>query len=288
MIPVKEIMTKTIYTLSEKNTLSDLIELMSQKSIGSVIITDKNGKALQIFTLRDIPKLFSLNITESKLSYVLEKLNKNNSSLITIKKSQNLLSAIALMNHHNVSHLPVIDNNEKVVGILSMRDILKHFPGIVFIDSLTGVNNRAYLDLIKMKLEKSKVNLCIMMIDIDNFKNVNDVYGHIAGDMVLKELARILKCNIKGYDEVIRYGGEEFVLILYRCKEENLYSIGERLRKQVKTLKIPEYQDIAITVSIGASLYTPGDDLFKAIEKADQAMYMAKKEGKDRVKIFIN
>jgi diguanylate cyclase (GGDEF)-like protein len=286
MIPVKEVMTKDISTLSEKNSLADLIELMSQRGIGSVIITDKNEKALQIFTLRDIPKLFSLNITESKLSYVLEKLNKKNAPLITIKKSQNLITAIALMHQYNISHLPVIDKNEKVVGILSMRDLLRHFPGIVFIDPLTGVNNRAYLDLIKIKLEKSKVNLCIMMIDIDNFKNINDAYGHLVGDMVLKKLARILKNNIKGHDEVIRYGGEEFLLILYRCKKENIYSIGERLRKQVKKLKIPEYQDIAITVSIGASLYNPEDDLFKAIEISDQAMYMAKREGKDRVKIL--
>jgi Predicted transcriptional regulator, contains C-terminal CBS domains len=65
MIPVKEVMTKDISTLSEKNSLADLIELMSQRGIGSVIITDKNEKALQIFTLRDIPKLFSLNITLS-------------------------------------------------------------------------------------------------------------------------------------------------------------------------------------------------------------------------------
>ncbi|ODA44390.1 Response regulator/GGDEF domain protein [Thermodesulfovibrio sp. N1] len=169
-----------------------------------------------------------------------------------------------------------------------MRDLLKHFPGVVFIDPLTGLNNRIYLDILKLKIEKSKMKICIFMIDIDNFKRINDEYGHSVGDIVLKNVAKTLKSNIKGFDEVIRYGGEEFLVILYRCEINHIYNIAERLRKKVKQIKIPKYESINTTVSIGAYSYEPGEDIDEAIKKADIAMYQAKKAGKDRVSIYGN
>ena len=288
MILVKNAMVNNIYTLSTENTICELLELMSQRGIGSVIITNDKKFPLQILTLRDIPKIFNLSLSTNKISDLLIKLNKKNSKLITIRASQHLITAMNLMNKHNISHLPVIDKNNQLVGIISMRDLLKHFPGVLFIDPLTDIHNRLYLDILKLKIEKSKMKICIFMIDIDNFKKINDEHGHSVGDIVLKNVAKTLKSNIKGFDEVIRYGGEEFLVILYRCDINQIYNIAERLRKKVKKIKIPKYESILITVSIGAYSYERGEDIDEAIKKADIAMYQAKKAGKDRVSIYEN
>lgn len=287
MVLVKKAMKKNVYSLSLENTISELIELMSKKGVGSIVVVNNEKIPIQILTLRDMPKIFSVNLTSNNIKELLYELGKNQENLITIRPNQHLIIAMNLMNRNNISHLPVVNKANKLVGILSMRDLLKHFPGIVFTDSLTHVNNRMYLDIIRTKIEKSKVKLGILMIDIDNFKSINDKYGHTVGDLVLKEIAKTIKNSVKSYDEVIRYGGEEFVVILYRCDEKFLPIIGERLRNQIKNIKFPKYKKLFVTVSIGGYIYHSNGDIYDGIKKADQAMYTAKKAGKDRF-IYAN
>lgn len=227
-------MTQNVYYLSLENSVPELIELMSERGIGCIVIVNKEQNPVQILTLRDIPKIFSANLKDNKINTLLSVLNKNEKNLIKVKPNQHLIVAMNLMNQNNISHLPVVNKENKIVGILSMKDLLRHFPGIVFTDPLTQVNNRMYLDIIRTKLEKNNVKLCILMIDIDNFKKINDKYGHLVGDLVLKEIAKIIRTSIKTYDEIIRYGGEEFLVILYRCDMQNLPSIGERIRNKIK------------------------------------------------------
>ncbi|MCX7988908.1 MAG: GGDEF domain-containing protein [Thermodesulfovibrio sp.] len=283
MLSVKNAMITQVYTLSLENSITDLVELLSQRGIGSIVIVNGDNIPLQIFTLRDIPKIFSLNLSTNKIKEILLKLDKKDKNLITIKPNQNLMTAMHLMNKNNISHLPVINKEKKLVGILSMRDLLRHFPSIIFTDPLTQINNRMYLDIIRAKIEKTKVKLGVLMLDIDNFKKINDKYGHSIGDVVLKEIAKSLKKSVKSYDEVIRYGGEEFLVILYRCEEKYLPIIGDRLRNEIKKIKISGYESLNVTVSIGACIYNSEENLYNAIDKADKAMYQAKKEGKDRV-----
>lgn len=283
MVLVKNAMINNVYSLSLENSVTELIELMSQRGVGSTIIVNNEGIPFQILTLRDIPKIFSLNLNTCTIKELLYRLGKNEKDIITIRPNKNLIFAMDLMNKNNISHLPVVNKANKLVGILSMRDLLKHFPGIIFTDPLTHLNNRMYIDIIKAKIEKSKVKLGILMIDIDNFKNINDQYGHTVGDLVLKEIAKTIKISIKSYDEVIRYGGEEFVVILYRCDEKFLPIIGERLKNQIKKIKFPKYGKLFVTVSIGGYIYNSDEgDIYDGIKQADQAMYQAKKAGKDR------
>lgn len=285
-LTVKKAMTKNPFTLPEKSLFSELIQIMSMKGIGSVIVTDENQTPVQIITLRDILKVLSSGNFDGYLSDVLSILGKKKIPLITINSSELLINALELMKTNNISHLPVINQKGKLTGILSFRDLLREFPGIVFIDPLTGVNNRNYLTMLGLKIQKTKTELCVLMIDIDNFKNINDSYGHNAGDKVLKEFANTIRENVRGCDEVIRYGGEEFIVILYRCNVNYATNIAEKLRQKVKLLKIPEIENISFTVSIGVSTLKENENLTEAIEKADRAMYLAKKEGKDCVKTY--
>ncbi|HIE58666.1 MAG TPA: GGDEF domain-containing protein, partial [Hydrogenothermaceae bacterium] len=125
-------------------------------------------------------------------------------------------------------------------------------------------------------------------IDIDNFKKINDKYGHLIGDEVLKTLAKILKEELRGSDYIFRYGGEEFVLILPSIKSlSDLFDILEKIRKKIEeiSLKINDNIEIKFTVSIGAVLVKENKrvPLDKVIEQADQLMYYAKKTGKNKV-----
>ncbi len=283
---VKDFMQSNPVTLNLNEKIEKLVEIFYKYEIGSVLIINDKKEPFQILTLRDLPKLLFFQPSPQNIEEVLQILNKNKASLITILSDMVFTEALNLMKNYGISHLPVINKKGKLVGILSLRDIIKTFPEIIYIDPLTGVNNRAYLEFLKTKLKRIKNTISILMLDLDNFKILNDRYGHLVGDIVLKKVAQTIRKNVKTPDEVIRYGGEEFLVIAYRCSLKDGFKLGERLRKKIKNLRFKDYKDLKITVSIGVSEYSSKKDLKDSIENADKAMYMAKKAGKDRVRIF--
>ena len=283
---VKDLMKPDPITLKLDDKLQDLVDKFSTYEIESVIIINEKREPFQIITLRDIAKICFLQLFPNSITEVLKALNKNNKSLITIYHLEPFIEALNLMEKFNISHLPVINKNNKLVGILSLRDIVKTVPEIIYLDPLTEVNNRSYLDLLKTKLKRIRGCVSILMVDIDNFKNVNDNYGHTVGDKVLKRIAQTLRKNIKITDEVIRYGGEEFLIIAYRCGLEDGKKLGERLRKKIEKIKFKDIPGLRITVSIGITFYEPKKEFLEAVEEADKAMYQAKKLGKNRISIY--
>lgn len=157
------------------------------------------------------------------------------------------------------------------------------------VDPLTGLYNRRYLyehlDALLQQARETGRPLSVILVDIDFFKDVNDRYGHIAGDEILSRLSRLLMRYISGPEVVARYGGEEFVFVLPGCSEEAALERAERLREAVEAAKLSEvYGDTApMTVSAGVSALTPGMDAVRLIETADRAMYRAKGLGRNRV-----
>ncbi|MFT9495120.1 GGDEF domain-containing protein [Anaerosolibacter sp.] len=157
-------------------------------------------------------------------------------------------------------------------------------------DFLTGLNNtRSFDSLLNMSFNRVKENnkkLSCLMVDIDHFKRVNDTFGHPIGDMVLRELADILKKNVRNIDIIGRVGGEEFCILLLDCDKHRSYEIGLRIRDAVKEHSFPMGNDdnIKITVSIGAATYPDHvGNLEEILEKADAALYKAKQTGRDKV-----
>jgi len=283
---VKDIMKTNPITLKLEDSIQDLINVFRNYEIGSIIIVDEKREPYQIITVRDLSKICFMSLFPPTISQVLKELNKSKESLITIYHKEPYIEALALMKKNNISHLPVVNKRNKLVGILSIRDIAKNFPEVIYLDPLTEVHNRSYLELLKTKLKKVSGPISFLMIDIDNFKDINDTFGHVVGDKVLKKLAQILRRNIKITDELIRYGGEEFLVIAYRCDLEEGKKLGERLKKKTENIKFKDFSEVKITVSIGLYLYKPGDDFLDAIHKADKAMYEAKKLGKNRVCVW--
>jgi diguanylate cyclase len=157
-------------------------------------------------------------------------------------------------------------------------------------DFLTNLNNVRKFDSIlnnasKNALEKDE-NLSLLMLDIDFFKKVNDIYGHKEGDVVLRELGKILSFNSRTFDEVSRNGGEEFTVLLLDCPNSQAIHIAERIRTSVENhpFILSTGLQISITVSIGVASYPETvDDLEKLVEKADTELYSAKRTGRNKV-----
>lgn len=159
-------------------------------------------------------------------------------------------------------------------------------------DYLTNIPNRKLVTLI-LKKEYSKVTrnsseCYVAFADIDHFKHVNDTYGHIVGDIVLKEIARYFSDTIRGYDTVGRYGGEEFIFCFPNTDLNEAHEILERIRCGIEELSIPidESNKIKITCSFGLSKMSTDNTLTEIIDQADNAMYVAKNSGRNRIKVW--
>ena len=156
-------------------------------------------------------------------------------------------------------------------------------------DSLTGLYVRRYFsERLKEETQRSKrynLKFAFIMIDIDDFKLTNDTYGHLVGDVILKELSRVITDNIREIDLACRYGGEEFALFLPETGSDGARSVAERIRKKIEESIFKAYNEkLNMKVSVGISIY-PDDsnDAEDLIEKADAALYDAKKLGKNLV-----
>jgi diguanylate cyclase (GGDEF)-like protein len=163
-------------------------------------------------------------------------------------------------------------------------------------DPLTGVNNRRFFDqrLVEevTSVIRADAEISCLFIDIDHFKNINDNYGHQAGDEILKEVAQIIRELVRSTDVVARYGGEEFTVLLSHKGKQKASEIAERIRKTIeeRIFTVPQHGDITVTTSIGINSLDAtkhdGDvndiaSLF--VEGADRALYMAKGNGRNRI-----
>jgi two-component system, cell cycle response regulator len=157
-------------------------------------------------------------------------------------------------------------------------------------DSLTRLWNRnailAQLDRELARSEREAQPFGVVIVDLDHFKHVNDTHGHLAGDAVLREAARRMQHSIRQYDSIGRYGGEEFLILLPGCSEEDSYAQAERLRRQLaRTEMAVNDTALRITASFGIAAALPGEIWTpeSLIRKADEALYAAKKSGRNRV-----
>jgi len=159
-------------------------------------------------------------------------------------------------------------------------------------DPLTNVRNRVSMlsDLHKMHamVKRNIQNVSIVMVDIDHFKNINDTYGHLVGDKVIKAVAEFLLEHTRPYDKVYRYGGEEFLVCMIDTDINTARVIMDRLREELSNLPILwiDSQKISITASFGISMLEADNRIEEAIEKADDALYVSKSSGRNLVNVW--
>lgn len=144
-------------------------------------------------------------------------------------------------------------------------------------DNLTKVYNRRILD---ENIDYDVLAMC----DIDNFKEINDTYGHNVGDEILIEIANKLKSMVRNTDIICRYGGDEFTILFRNCSMEDVMKRMERIKESINNLEVK--QNLNISVSVGLSEYEFGKGLNKALKEADKALYNSKDRGKNRVTVY--
>ncbi len=179
---------------------------------------------------------------------------------------------------------------------LSGLALTEKMASLIIREALTGLFNQMY---IRQRLEEEiyrskRYNhlLSLLMIDLDNFKALNDRYGHTAGDHLLRYFSQLILETIRPSDIAARYGGEEFLIILPETTREEAQAVAERLRKRLSLYPFridSRKEDVQFTISVGISTFPEysqsGDEL---ITLADMALYQAKKEGKNRVAVYSN
>ncbi len=175
---------------------------------------------------------------------------------------------------------------------LALNNALTHdrLQRLAALDPLTGVYNRRF-GMARLHEEFSRAvratgPLGVMMFDIDHFKKVNDTYGHLAGDRVLIQVAKTARSAIREGDILMRYGGEEFLVILPAASKENAHTVGERMRRMVEETSVADGdQIIRVTISVGITSY-PELDVARdqdLVQRADESLYSAKESGRNRV-----
>jgi len=205
-----------------------------------------------------------------------------------------------LINGNKENEHKLIDGDKIKMGRVVLRfgfqDILdkdyhEKLRTMAIRDGLTKIfNKRHFMEVLKREFSfasRNDVELSLIVFDIDNFKKVNDTYGHTVGDIVLKTIATMLDKEVRGYDIFARYGGEEFVFLLRGISPLNTKNFCERIRGLVETYPfVIEEKRVKITISVGFAFMNPlirfskPDDF---INEADKYLYKAKKEGKNRV-----
>ena len=155
-------------------------------------------------------------------------------------------------------------------------------------DGLTGLHNRtAILDALHEELARAarrKAGVGVLLVDLDHFKSINDTWGHLAGDAVLREASRRMEDVVRTYDRVGRYGGEEFLAVLPDCSREALLEVGERVRAVVSASPVyAEGTSIPVTASVGAAWISGACASDALVREADEALYAAKRAGRNQV-----
>jgi diguanylate cyclase (GGDEF)-like protein len=160
---------------------------------------------------------------------------------------------------------------------------------MTIIDGLTQVHVKRHLleqlDKELMRARRHTRDLGFLMLDIDHFKRINDVHGHLAGDYVLKEVARVLQQRVRRDEILARYGGEEFAVILPETNLQGAHALAEGLRERIEESRFAfQGETIRVTISIGGAMLNDGDRTsMDLIKRADEKLYEAKRSGRNRV-----
>ncbi len=262
--------------MDAERVLREDIQQLLEKLAGVNAETDKQahqfGSSLQAYgdTLKqnlDAPKLIAL------ISNMSGDTDKMRGSM------QNLQSELA--------------NSKQQVEKLHKE--LQSARGEALIDPLTGILNRRGFEARAKQTFADQATpskgTCLLMFDIDHFKKINDTYGHLFGDKVIRGIAETLKSKVRGQDSVARLGGEEFAVLLAETDTSGAHVVAEQIRQTIEKCKIHRLDTQekigGITISIGIASYTSGVSLVDLLDQADKALYISKGQGRNRTTVYV-
>jgi diguanylate cyclase (GGDEF)-like protein len=247
-----------------------------------IIVIDKNNGKIIYNEIKEPFKAFKINNIEELNNWFKNNYNKNAIPIFDeISKNNNRYWIIRKITHNHICYY--------IQELKYLNFILEEMEKKSIIDGLTGTYNKKEIEeslkkylLIYLRYKKNPFS--VIIFDIDFFKKVNDTYGHLAGDYILKELSKLIKEVIRDSDILGRFGGEEFMIILPETKVVGAIKLAKRLRKACEEHTfIFDGQKINITISLGVTSVTKTDFVESLIERCDTALYDAKKNGRNRV-----
>ena len=176
--------------------------------------------------------------------------------------------------------------------MINRMNIYQSMKDLAMIDGLTGIcNHRAFKERLQVEIDRCRrygSTMTLFILDLDKFKRINDTYGHLYGDFVLKKISNIIRGSVRTVDTVARYGGEEFAVILINSDKKGCFNTAERIRSNIQSFLFEkDGMSERMTISIGMSEYpADGDDLQAIIANADMAMYQSKRDGGNKVVMY--
>lgn len=274
---IRRVMVIVLIAIAEFVALSILI-IRPLRKMSDTLAKGMNGEGI---TVEELPVTThdELGHLASQFNSLHEQLNQTN---------------LALQSKVESADKKLIQNNEQLK--LQSKELIKineEFRKLAITDPLTGLFNRRYFeramkDELALALRHGDDD-CILLIDIDNFKNINDTYGHLEGDRVLQKFAETLEGQLRSADILSRMGGEEFVVLCKRVQNSDVPSIAEKYRKEIEKMVFQFGADtVRITASIGATTFPrgPDDTIQEIIGEADEALYYCKRNGRNRSALF--
>jgi len=256
-------------------TLADISKLFIEK-YKDVLIVLKSKKPFYILTATDIID----NLVSHNENYTFERyIEKFPKSIISVSAEKTVFEAYNLMRSNRIHHLVIVNEKNEFECIINMNDFASFLTDIALKDEMTGLYNKRFFEFIIDKYKKSEIEIGIIFIDLDNFKALNDKYGHLFGDKIIKKTADIIKNSIRDIDFAFRFGGDEFVIIVV-AKQNVLLKIVNRIKEKINETIIG---DIKLQASIGYAHFPTEGDIQTVIDLADKRMYEEKKRKKSAV-----
>ena len=263
VLDYEEYKEKDLYAISEK--------FVKEKS--DIFVFLKENKVKYILTHTDLIEIMLNHEENISLKKLIIKYPKE---IMSLNENDAIIEAYNLMRRQKIDHLVILDENEMFKCILNYKYLALFLTNLALKDELTTLYNRRFLEFMVDKYKNSEIEIGLIFIDCDNFKDINDTYGHREGDKLLKTVSQIIKNSIREIDYPFRYGGDEFVIFVFTT-----YEITQKIAKRI----LDKLKAQNISISIGVAHYpTCGKELKNVILKADEAMYKAKeKKGKMEV-----
>ena len=283
------------YEINDVTDERKLIYISSGESICTSSIVDVSASKCRAHrTKADVISTEFANLcktcTPGEFKYICLPFNINHDASLLISitaKTHDEISAI------NASVLSIKNYLEAAKPVIESRILMDKLRDTSLRDGMTGLYNRRFLEefIDKVMSQASRLNetYTVMMLDVDFFKMVNDTYGHDIGDKVIIALANVLKNNIRESDLAIRYGGEEFLIMLHNASEEGSMKVASAIHQEFGKLvfEVGGGETLKKTMSIGMARFpTDGDTIWKCIKYADTALYVAKNTGRNKIVEF--
>jgi diguanylate cyclase (GGDEF)-like protein len=222
-------------------TILELASLFLKTNNDSAIIL-KDEKPIYIITNTDLINYFLNNDDKLTIQSIIEKYPK---IVISVNKNDDVYEAYKKMRRAGIEHLIVVDDEGKLVGEVYQKDLVMKFVEFALKDELTGLNNSRFLDTIIQRYNGSDIKIGVIFIDIDDFKHFNDEYGHKVGDEVIQFVAKNIKESIREVDFGFRYGGDEFIVMVFEQPKEIVLKIAKRIFDKITSQEYKTYGKVS-------------------------------------------